>query len=183
MAFLPASNVFFIKETMVIGPTPPGTGVMNEHLGATSSNFTSPVSLKPDFLVASGTRVVPTSMTTAPSFTISAFTKLGCPRAAMMMSASWHSFILGYGAVQGVPHKSKPAEAVAKDFGKAPEWFRRGVNAALLAPTAMNQQKFSFAMKDGRVLAKADAGFYTKIELGIVKYHFEAAAGKENFRW
>ena len=90
---------------------------------------------------------------------------------------------LGYGAVQGVPHKSKPAEAVAKDFGKAPEWFRRGVNAALLAPTAMNQQKFSFAMKDGRVLAKADAGFYTKIDLGIVKYHFEAAAGKENFRW
>lgn len=90
---------------------------------------------------------------------------------------------LGYGAVQGVPHKSKPAEAVAKDFGKAPEWFRRGVNAALLAPTAMNQQKFSFAMKDGRVLAKADAGFYTKIDLGIVKYHFEVAVGKENFRW
>ena len=66
-----------------MGPTPPGTGVMNEHLGATSSNLTSPVSLKPDFLVASGTRVVPTSMTTAPSFTISAFTKLGCPIAAM----------------------------------------------------------------------------------------------------
>ena len=47
-----------------MGPTPPGTGVMNEHLGATSSNLTSPVSLKPDFLVASGTRVVPTSITT-----------------------------------------------------------------------------------------------------------------------
>lgn len=90
---------------------------------------------------------------------------------------------LGYGAVQGVPHKSKPAEAVAKDFGKAPEWFQRGVNAALLAPTAMNQQKFSFEIKDGRVLAKAGTGFYTKIDLGIVKYHFEAAAGKENFRW
>lgn len=90
---------------------------------------------------------------------------------------------LGYGAVQGVPHKSKPAEAVAKDFDTAPEWFRRGVNAALLAPTAMNQQKFSFTLEDGRVLAKAGAGFYTKIDLGIVKYHFEIAAGKENFRW
>ena len=33
---------------------------MNEHLGATSSNFTSPVNLNPDFLEASGTRVVPT---------------------------------------------------------------------------------------------------------------------------
>ena len=77
---------------MVIGPTPPGTGVINEHFGATSSNLTSPVSLKPDFFVESGTRVVPTSITTAPSFTISAFTKLGCPNAAMMISASWHSF-------------------------------------------------------------------------------------------
>ena len=66
--------------------------VINEHFGATSSNFTSPVSLKPDFLLASGTRVVPTSIITAPSFTISAFTKFGWPRAAMMMSASWHSF-------------------------------------------------------------------------------------------
>ena len=87
-----ASNVFFISDTMVIGPTPPGTGVMNEHFGDTSSNFTSPVSLNPDFLLASGTRVVPTSMTTAPSFTISAFTKLGCPNAAIMISASRHSF-------------------------------------------------------------------------------------------
>ena len=88
MAFLPANNVFFIKETIVIGPTPPGTGVMYEHFGATSSNLTSPVSLKPDFLVASGTRVVPTSMITAPSFTIFSFTKFGCPKAAMMISAS-----------------------------------------------------------------------------------------------
>ena len=90
---------------------------------------------------------------------------------------------LGYGAAQGVPHKSKPAEAVAKDFNTAPEWFRRGVNAALLAPTAMNQQKFSITLENGRVLAKAGAGFYAKVDLGIVKYHFETAAGKENFQW
>jgi hypothetical protein len=24
---------------------------------------------------------------------------------------------------------------------------------------------------------------YTRIDLGIVKYHFELAAGKENFEW
>ena len=72
---------------MVIGPTPPGTGVINEHFGATSSNLTSPVSLKPDFFVESGTRVVPTSITTAPSFTISAFTKLGCPNACLLYTS------------------------------------------------------------------------------------------------
>ena len=90
---------------------------------------------------------------------------------------------IGYGQTQGVPHKSKPAEAVAKDFGAAPEWFRRGIDAALLAPTAVNQQKFTFTLENGRVRAKAGAGFYANVDLGIVKYHFETAAGKENFQW
>lgn len=90
---------------------------------------------------------------------------------------------LGYGATQGVPHKSKPVEAVAAGYAAAPEWFQRGVDAALLAPTAMNQQKFTLTLEGGAVLAKAGAGFYTKTDLGIVKYHFEAAAGKENLRW
>lgn len=89
---------------------------------------------------------------------------------------------LGYGETQGVPHKSKPAEDVAGVSG-APEWFRAGVDAALLAPTAMNQQKFTLTLENGRVRAKAGTGFYTKIDLGIVKYHFESGAGKENFQW
>lgn len=90
---------------------------------------------------------------------------------------------LGYGATQGVPHKSKPVESVTKASGAAPDWFLDGVKAALLAPTAMNQQKFTFTLENGKVQAKAGAGFYTKVDLGIVKYHFEAVAGKENFQW
>lgn len=90
---------------------------------------------------------------------------------------------LGYGATQGAPHKSKPVEAVSRASGSAPEWFRKGVEAALLAPTAMNQQKFTFVLEDGKVQAKAGIGFYTKIDLGIVKYHFEMAAGKKNVQW
>ena len=50
-------------------------------------------------------------------------------------------------------------------------------------PTAMNQQKFSLALEDGQVLARAGVGFYTKVDLGIVRYHFEAAAGRENVQW
>ena len=64
-----------------------------------------------------------------------------------------------------------------------PEWFYRGIDAALLAPTALNQQKFTFALRGDRVDAKAGLGFYTKMDLGIVKYHFEIGAGKENFQW
>ena len=79
--------MFFINRVMVIGPTPPGTGVMNEHLGATLSKSTSPRRRNPDLRVASGTRVVPTSTTTAPSDIMSAVRNPGFPRAQTMMSA------------------------------------------------------------------------------------------------
>ena len=87
---LPAYLRGEVKPTRIA----PGTGVMKEHFGATSSNFTSPLRRKPFFFVASGTRVVPTSMITAPSFTISAVTKSGRPIAAMMISASRHSALM-----------------------------------------------------------------------------------------
>lgn len=85
---------------------------------------------------------------------------------------------LGYGATQGVPHKSKPVEKVMQAEGTIPQWFRNGVEAALLAPTAMNQQKFVFSLHNGKVSAKAGVGFYSRIDLGIAKYHFEIGAGK-----
>ncbi len=90
---------------------------------------------------------------------------------------------LGYGRTQGVQHKNKPIEKVCNADGTAPAWFIDGVQAALLAPTAMNQQKFFFKLSGNEVEAKAGKGFYTKIDLGIVKYHFEIGAGVENFKW
>ena len=90
---------------------------------------------------------------------------------------------LGYGKNQGVPHKSKSFDAITQVDGPVPDWFRKGIEAALLAPTAMNQQKFKFYLDGDTVSAKAGMGFYSKIDLGIVKYHFEIGAGKENFHW
>lgn len=90
---------------------------------------------------------------------------------------------LGYGENQGAAHASKPAEAVTETDGPVPDWFRAGVEAALLAPTAMNQQKFRFFLKDGKVSAKAGVGFYSKIDLGIAKYHFELGADKPGLTW
>ena len=90
---------------------------------------------------------------------------------------------LGYGINQGKTRPSKTAEEVSNIGENSPEWFRKGVEAALLAPTAVNQQKFTLAYKDGKVSAKAGLGFYAKVDLGIVKYHFEIGAGKENFSW
>lgn len=90
---------------------------------------------------------------------------------------------LGYGKTQGVSRKSKLLSDVISGNGTIPKWFENGVEAALLAPTAMNQQKFKFTLNENKVSAKAGMGFYTKMDLGIVKYHFEIAAGKENFTW
>jgi len=97
---------------------------------------------------------------------------------------------IGYGATQGVSHKIKRIDQVSNVSDTTPDWFRRGVEAALLAPTAVNQQKFSFEYIgniDGRPQVRAKKGFsligYTHMDLGIAKYHFEIGAGKENFQW
>ena len=93
---------------------------------------------------------------------------------------------LGYGANQGVQHPMRPMEKFVKATITLPDWFRRGMEAVLLAPTAVNQQKFEFELIDDHTVA-ARARFtligYGQMDLGIAKYHFEVGAGKENFNW
>lgn len=87
---------------------------------------------------------------------------------------------IGYGATQGVPHKSKSLQELCNYTPDIPAWFLDGMQAALLAPTAMNQQKFFFELlPDNTIKASCGRGFYTKLDLGIVKYHFEIGAGKK----
>lgn len=86
---------------------------------------------------------------------------------------------LGHGATQGVAHTSKPAQAVSDLAPDSPDWYRAGIEAALLAPTAMNQQKFTFTRDGEKVSVKAGRGFYSKVDLGIVKYHFELGSGRK----
>ena len=108
---------------------------------------------------------------------------------------------IGYGETQGTSHKIKTVEQVSRSavstLGSSknataitPEWFKKGVEAALLAPTAVNQQKFSFEYlveENNRHKVRARKGFsmigYTKMDLGIAKYHFEIGAGNVNFDW
>ena len=92
---------------------------------------------------------------------------------------------VGYGATQGVDHKRKSPDKVSEtDIKTAPQWYKQGVACALLAPTAINQQKFKFTLRDGnKVSVKAGIGFYSKVDLGIVRCHFELGAGIDNFEW
>ena len=99
---------------------------------------------------------------------------------------------LGYGETQGKGHKVKDVREISNASDITPKWFNQGVEAALLAPTAVNQQKFYLeylGFKDYSKLPKVAAKpvfsmiGYSKMDLGIVKYHFEIGAGKDNFDW
>ncbi|MCL2889593.1 MAG: hypothetical protein FWE65_04115, partial [Eggerthellaceae bacterium] len=85
---------------------------------------------------------------------------------------------LGYGQDQGKARKSKPLDELGKAEGEGPSpaWFVSALEAAMLAPTAMNQQKFFFTLKDNAVKAERLSGFFSKTDLGIVKCNFEVGA-------
>lgn len=93
----------------------------------------------------------------------------------------------GYGANDGVQHRQKKtvADVAVNKSSSAefPDWFVNGVEAALLAPTAVNQQKFEFILHDDNrmeAVAKFSLIGYAHLDLGIAKYHFEVGAGIES---
>lgn len=93
---------------------------------------------------------------------------------------------LGYGETHGVAHQTKDPAARYRTFdgAPAPTWFMNGIDAAMLAPTAVNQQRFAFWLEpDNIVRAEATGGVNSKVDLGIVQYHFEIGAGSEHFTW
>lgn len=93
---------------------------------------------------------------------------------------------LGYGVDGGVQHPLRPREKYYEAEGPVPDWFLAGVDAALLAPTAVNQQRFKFILHPGDVVeAKGVRSLigYVRMDLGIAKYHFEIGASPAAFTW
>ena len=87
---------------------------------------------------------------------------------------------LGYGETQGRQHKSKDAAKVQELAGETPDWFKQGLEAALLAPTAVNQQKFCFSIEAGEPTARVKGiGSCTRVDLGIAALHFELGSGRK----
>lgn len=90
------------------------------------------------------------------------------------------SIAIGYGENQGQNHKSKPIDQISQSIGERPEWFDKGIEMALLAPTAMNQQKFVIKLNEDESVEFTDkGGFFSKVDLGIVKCHFEIGSGRK----
>lgn len=90
---------------------------------------------------------------------------------------------IGYGKTQGVPHKSKTADQVSHFKGDAPGWFKSGIKALLLAPSALNRQPYIVNGEGNKVSLKVKNGTFSQVNLGIGKYFFELGAGKSNFEW
>ena len=86
---------------------------------------------------------------------------------------------IGYGVNKGRPRKSKTVAQVIRGIeSDMPEWFINGAKMALLAPTAVNQQKFELALKGDGYEVIDKGGILSKIDKGIVKYHFEVGSGR-----
>ena len=90
---------------------------------------------------------------------------------------------IGYGETDGSPRKTKSIDKLGNVNSDSPQWFINGLKAVQLAPTARNQQRFKFILSGNLVEAKALFGFFTKIDLGIAKYHFEIGASSNNWDW
>lgn len=87
---------------------------------------------------------------------------------------------IGHGENKGLPHTGKDMNRLCDvPEDKMPDWFKLGVEAAMLAPTAMNQQKFMISLQEGEPVISTGRGFFTRVDLGIVRYSFEAASGHE----
>ncbi|MGM9539823.1 nitroreductase family protein [Anaerovibrio sp.] len=118
-------------------------------------------------------------------WTASSFNKDGCHVQKEADENILSVIAIGYGITAGKPHKSKPADKLTNAPDTACTWFRNGLQAALLAPTGYNKQNFFITQQndDTASIEATDSSPLSKIGLGIVKYHFEAGAGRENFHW
>lgn len=93
---------------------------------------------------------------------------------------------VGHGKTQGFSRKTKSVEALSSvECAKAPAWFAAAMQAAQLAPTAMNNQNFKIALlSDGKtVRIDAPQSGLNVIDEGIVRCNFEIAANEAGADW
>lgn len=93
---------------------------------------------------------------------------------------------VGHGKTQGFTRKTKSVEALSSvECAKAPAWFAAAMEAAQLAPTAMNNQNFKITLlSDGKtVRIDAPQSGLNVIDEGIVRCNFEIAANEAGADW
>lgn len=93
---------------------------------------------------------------------------------------------VGHGKTQGFSRKTKSVEALSfVECVKGLAWFAEAMEAAQLAPTAMNNQNFKITLlSDGKtVRIDAPKSGLNVIDEGIVRCNFEIAANESGADW
>lgn len=93
---------------------------------------------------------------------------------------------VGHGKTQGFSRKAKSVEALSSvECAKAPAWFAAAMEAAQLAPTAMNNQDFKITLLSDAKTVRIDApqSGLNVIDEGIVRCNFEIAANEAGADW
>ena len=88
---------------------------------------------------------------------------------------------IGYGENEGKSHVIRSYMDLTVNSIDAPDWFKSGMAAVMLAPSSMNRQKYVFEHRDSSVMTRRGIGLYSGVDLGIAKLHFEIGAGDVNF--
>lgn len=93
---------------------------------------------------------------------------------------------VGHGKTQGFSRKTKSVEALSSvECAKGPAWFAEAMEAAQLAPTAMNNQNFKITLLSDGETVRIDApqSGLNMIDEGIVRCNFEIAANEAGADW
>ena len=90
---------------------------------------------------------------------------------------------IGYGENQGREHKYKKVKDLSIGYPELPDWFIKGVEAVAMAPSALNQHSYRFGLRDEKLFVYIGLGIELDTDIGIAKYHFEVASGKDSSIW
>lgn len=90
---------------------------------------------------------------------------------------------IGYGIDNGTKSKTKTFDEISIS-NEVPDWYKKGIELVLLAPSAVNQKKWQFEfVEPNGVRINSNGKFFPKVDLGIAKFNFEIGAGIDNFKW
>ena len=84
---------------------------------------------------------------------------------------------IGYGDERSPQRRSHSISQISNCTEASPQWFRSGIEAALLAPASVKEPDVFFTLKGEEVECHCSKGQFAKVDLGIAKCHFSTASG------
>lgn len=85
---------------------------------------------------------------------------------------------------KAIHRKGKGVEQLLNASDQPPNWVLEGMKYVAIAPSAAHRQPVRFSCSGDQVMASVPGRFPMEwVDLGIAKFHFEAAAGPGKWAW